>query len=70
LLVHNIYPTLRTNAIVDLTLPWAYDDYAFAIPIPVETANINAIVKPFQWQVSHSNWFLLKFRFQQLYSLL
>ncbi|XP_046449177.1 glutamate receptor ionotropic, kainate 2-like [Daphnia pulex] len=50
-LVHNIYPTLRTNAVVDLTLPWAYDDYAFAIPIPVETANINAVVKPFQWQI-------------------
>jgi hypothetical protein len=24
--------------------------YAFAIPIPVETANINAVVKPFQWR--------------------
>jgi hypothetical protein len=34
-----------------LTLPWAYSNCVFLIPAPVETANINAIVKPFQWQV-------------------
>ncbi|EFX82352.1 hypothetical protein DAPPUDRAFT_241436 [Daphnia pulex] len=51
LLVQHIHPTFQTNAVVDLTLPWAYSDCVFAIPIPVETANINAVVKPFQWQI-------------------
>ena len=26
-------------------------NYAFLIPVPDETANINAVVKPFQWPV-------------------
>lgn len=44
--------TTRRNQIVDLTLPWVYDSSAFLIPVPDESANINAIVKPFQWPVS------------------
>jgi hypothetical protein len=35
----------------DYTLPWAYDQFAFLIPIADESANINAVVKPFQWPV-------------------
>ncbi|XP_046449191.1 ionotropic receptor 93a-like [Daphnia pulex] len=51
LLVHDTVPTLQTSKIVDLTLPWAYDFFAFLIPVPDESANINAVVKPFQWPV-------------------
>jgi hypothetical protein len=51
LLVHDTVPTLQTSKIVDLTLPWAYDFFAFLIPVPDETANINAVVKPFQWPI-------------------
>jgi ionotropic glutamate receptor len=36
----------------DVTLPWAYDHFSFLIPVPDETANINAVVKPFQWPVT------------------
>jgi ionotropic glutamate receptor len=46
-----VVPTLQRNKAVDLTLPWAYDNYAFLIPVPDETANINAVVRPFQWPV-------------------
>jgi hypothetical protein len=35
----------------DHTLPWAYEQFAFLIPVPEETANFNAIIKPFQWPV-------------------
>ena len=42
----------------DVTLPWAYDHFAFLIPVPDETANINAVVKPFQWPVTIINYFL------------
>jgi hypothetical protein len=51
LLIENVVPTTRRNQIVDLTLPSIYDYYAFVIPIPDESANINAVVKPFQWPV-------------------
>jgi ionotropic glutamate receptor len=51
LLVHDTVPTLQTSKIVDLTLPWAYDFFAFLSLVPDETANINAVVKPFQWPV-------------------
>jgi hypothetical protein len=51
LLVHDLVPTFQRNTVVDLTLPWAYDSSAFLIPVPDETANITAIVKPFHWQV-------------------
>ena len=32
--IDNIVPTNRRNQIVDLTLPWLYDYYAFVIPMP------------------------------------
>jgi ionotropic glutamate receptor len=51
LLVHDTVSTLQTSKIVDLTLPWAYDFFAFLIPGPDESTNINAVVKPFQWPV-------------------
>jgi len=50
-LIHDMIPTVERNKIVDLTLPWTYDHFAFLIPVSVETANINAVIKPFQWPV-------------------
>jgi hypothetical protein len=51
LLVHDTIATFQYNSVVDFTLPWVYDHFAFLIPVPDETANINAVVKPFQWPV-------------------
>ncbi|EFX82390.1 hypothetical protein DAPPUDRAFT_316803 [Daphnia pulex] len=51
LLVHDTIATFQYNSIIDFTLPWIYDDFAFLIPVPDESANINAVVKPFQWPV-------------------
>ncbi|EFX82186.1 hypothetical protein DAPPUDRAFT_241335 [Daphnia pulex] len=51
LLIQSVFATTRRNKIVDLTLPWVYDSSAFLIPVPDETANVNAVVKPFQWQI-------------------
>ncbi|EFX82168.1 hypothetical protein DAPPUDRAFT_241316 [Daphnia pulex] len=43
--------SFQYNSVVDFTLPWIYDHFAFLIPVPDESANINAVVKPFQWPV-------------------
>jgi ionotropic glutamate receptor len=51
LLVHDTIPIFQFNKIIDMTLPWIYDHFAFLIPVPDESANINAVVKPFQWPV-------------------
>ncbi|EFX82391.1 hypothetical protein DAPPUDRAFT_316802 [Daphnia pulex] len=51
LLVHDTIANFQYNPVVDFTLPWIYAHYAFLIPVPDESANINAVVKPFQWPV-------------------
>ncbi|XP_046449165.1 ionotropic receptor 93a-like [Daphnia pulex] len=51
LLLQDVLPTFRRHEIVDMTLPWNYDYFAFLIPAPDETANIDSIIKPFQWPV-------------------
>ncbi|EFX82216.1 hypothetical protein DAPPUDRAFT_316861 [Daphnia pulex] len=50
-LVHEVTLTPLRLKMSDYTLPWAYDQFAFIIPIADESANINAVVKPFQWPV-------------------
>ncbi|EFX82393.1 hypothetical protein DAPPUDRAFT_101640 [Daphnia pulex] len=50
-LVHDTIPTFQYNSVVDFTMPWIYDYFSFLIPVPDESANINAVVKPFQWPV-------------------
>jgi hypothetical protein len=51
LLVHDTIATFQYNTVVDFTMPWIYDDFAFLIPVPDESANIDAVAKPFQWPV-------------------
>ncbi|XP_046448054.1 uncharacterized protein LOC124196853 isoform X2 [Daphnia pulex] len=51
LLVHDVIPTPERNKVVDLTTYWIYDRLAFLIPVPDETANIDSVIKPFQWPV-------------------
>jgi hypothetical protein len=46
-----VVPTFQRNKVVDLTAYWFYGNVAILIPAPHETANINAVVKPFQWPV-------------------
>ena len=59
LLINSIVPTVQYNKIMDLTTYWLYDYFALVIPVPDETANINAVVKPFQWPVC--TFYCLKF---------
>ncbi|EFX82122.1 hypothetical protein DAPPUDRAFT_241220 [Daphnia pulex] len=35
----------------DVTTPMAFEPYRFLIPVQDDTANINAVIKPFQWPV-------------------
>jgi hypothetical protein len=37
--------------VIDMTVVWIFDNLACLIPITDETANINAVGKPFQWPV-------------------
>ncbi|XP_046642731.1 ionotropic receptor 21a-like [Daphnia pulicaria] len=50
-LIQDLVPTFQRNKVVDLTTYWIYGDLAFLIPASDETANIGAVVKPFQWPV-------------------
>ena len=59
LIINNVVPTIQYNKIMDLTTYWLYDYFALVIPIPDETANINAVIKPFQWPVC--KFYRLKF---------
>ncbi|XP_046648429.1 glutamate receptor ionotropic, kainate 5-like [Daphnia pulicaria] len=51
LLVHDTIANYQYNSVVDFSLPWIYAYYTFLIPIPDESANVNAVVKPFQWPI-------------------
>ncbi|EFX82357.1 hypothetical protein DAPPUDRAFT_316873 [Daphnia pulex] len=51
LIIQDVVPTFQRYKVVDLTTYWIYADAAFLIPASAETANINAVVKPFQWPV-------------------
>ena len=51
LVAQDVLPTFQRNKVVDLTAIWVFDNIAFVIPVPDETANIDAVVKPFQWPV-------------------
>jgi hypothetical protein len=51
LLTQDVVPTPQRNKIVDLTTPWYYGNLVCVIPVPDETANINSVIKPFQWPV-------------------
>jgi ionotropic glutamate receptor len=50
-LIQDVPPSPQRLKIVDLTAYWFYGSLGFLIPASDETANINAVVKPFQWPV-------------------
>nr|CAH0102975.1 unnamed protein product [Daphnia galeata] len=51
LVAQDVVSTFQRNKVVDLTANCIFDNVAFLIPVPDETANINAVVKPFQWPI-------------------
>jgi hypothetical protein len=53
LIIHDVSPLqYRTNKI-DLTTPWIFSYIGFLIPVDDDSANIFAVIKPFQWQVRY-----------------
>jgi hypothetical protein len=53
-LIQDVPPSPQRLKIVDLTAYWFYGSLGFLIPAADETANINAVVKPFQWPVRNT----------------
>lgn len=51
-MIHDILQTHQRQQIIDMTVPWIYSSYALLMPIQDESANIYAVIKPFQWPVS------------------
>ena len=51
LLLQDVLPTNERQQVVDITVPWVYTSVALLMHAPDESANINAITKPFQWPV-------------------
>jgi hypothetical protein len=52
LLVIGVGLTHGRFKVVDVTTPMAFESYRFLIPVQGDTANINAVIKPFQWPVN------------------
>ena len=50
-LTSGVTPTFERQKIVDLTLPWMNDCYGLLFAVHEDMANVEAIVKPFQWPV-------------------
>jgi hypothetical protein len=50
--IHDVLQTYQRQQIIDMTVPWIYSSYALLMPIQDESANIYAVIKPFQWPVS------------------
>lgn len=50
-LVYATVPTVERQKIIDITTPWYYGTLEFLIPVLDDGANIDAVVKPFQWMV-------------------
>nr|CAH0101879.1 unnamed protein product [Daphnia galeata] len=50
LLITDVPPPFYRSKI-DMTTPWVFSYYGLLIPVNDDTANINAVVKPFQWPV-------------------
>jgi hypothetical protein len=51
LLVQDVTPNYIRQ--IDITTPWLFTNYALLIPVAGDTANINAVIKPFQWPVGY-----------------
>ncbi|EFX87003.1 hypothetical protein DAPPUDRAFT_312492 [Daphnia pulex] len=51
LLLHDVVQTYRRLKIVDMTVPWVYSSIALLMPVQDDSANVNAVIKPFQWPV-------------------
>jgi hypothetical protein len=45
--------------IVDVTIPLVFQPYRFLIPVQGDTANINAVIKPFQWPVNRIDYYVI-----------
>nr|CAH0101816.1 unnamed protein product [Daphnia galeata] len=57
LIVSAIVLTLKRNLIIDQTTPWECPKLGLLIPIQDDTANTNAVIKPFQWPAYTSTLF-------------
>lgn len=60
ILVDGVIPKNERLKIVDFSQPWELGVFTALIPAPEVGANIDAIVKPFQWQVSQNSKFFKK----------
>jgi ionotropic glutamate receptor len=50
-----VAPTFGRVKLADLTCPWMYDCNDLLFAVNDDTANIDAVVKPFQWPVGEQN---------------
>jgi hypothetical protein len=60
LLIQDTFPTEQRNKVVDMTAVWNFANVAFLIPVSDESANIDAVAKPFQWPVNRNFHFFNK----------
>lgn len=51
MLIHDIAQTIDRQQTIDMTLPWIYRGFGILIAVEDDTANVKAVIKPFQWPV-------------------
>jgi ionotropic glutamate receptor len=51
LLIHDIAQTIDRQQTIDMTVPWIYRGFGILIAVEDDTANVKAVIKPFQWPV-------------------
>jgi ionotropic glutamate receptor len=47
--LHDVAQTPERQKIIDTTVPWIYRGFGILISVEDDTANVQAVIKPFQW---------------------
>nr|CAH0109179.1 unnamed protein product [Daphnia galeata] len=50
-LLQDVMQTYQRNRYIDMSVPWIFGSFSLLMPVQDDTANVNAVIKPFQWPV-------------------
>jgi hypothetical protein len=46
-----VVQTYQRNRYIDMSVPWIFGSFSLLMAVQDDTANVNAVIKPFQWPV-------------------
>lgn len=50
-LLQDVVQTYQRNRYIDMSVPWIFGSFSLLMAVQDDTANVNAVIKPFQWPV-------------------